>query len=113
MVETNVIAVDLDGTLTLTDTLCEAVLALARSKPLMLFLLPFWLAKSVAYLKLKVAENSVLDVTTLPYNAPFIDWLKEQKASGKEIVLCTAANELIARNVYNHFDLFDDFFNDL
>ena len=85
MGETKVIAVDLDGTLTLTDTLYEAVLVLARSKPFMLFLLPFWLAKSVAYLKLKVAENSILDVSTLPYNAPFIDWLKEQKASGKEI----------------------------
>jgi len=109
MVETKVIAVDLDGTLTLTDTLHEATLVLARSKPFMLFLLPFWLAKSVAYLKLKVAENSVLDVTTLPYNAPFIDWLKEQKASGKTIVLCTAANKLIARNVCKHFDLFDDF----
>jgi 4-hydroxybenzoate polyprenyltransferase len=109
MVETRVIAVDLDGTLTLTDTLYEAALVLARSKPIMLCLLPFWLVKSVAYFKLKVAENSVLDVTTLPYNAPFIDWLKEQKARGKTIVLCTAANELIARNVYKHFDLFDDF----
>ncbi len=109
MVETRVIAVDLDGTLTLTDTLYESALVLARSKPIMLFLLPFWLVKSVAYFKLKVAENSVLDVTTLPYNAPFIDWLKEQKARGKTIVLCTAANELIARNVYKHFDLFDDF----
>tara|TARA_B100000809_G_scaffold173408_1_gene170644 strand:- start:4613 stop:6049 length:1437 start_codon:yes stop_codon:yes gene_type:complete len=109
MVETKVIAVDLDGTLTLTDTLHEAVLVLARSKPFMLFMLPFWLAKGVAYLKLKVAENSVLDVTTLPYNVPFIDWLKEQKASGKTLVLCTAANKLIARNVCRHFDLFDDF----
>lgn len=109
MAETKVIAVDLDGTLTLTDTLYESALLLARSKPFMLFLLPLWLAKSVAYLKLKVAENSVLDVTTLPYNTPFIDWLKEQKASGKTIVLCTAANELIAQNVYKHFDLFDDF----
>ena len=62
MVKTNVIALDLDGTLTFTDTLCEAALALARNKPLKLFLLPFWLAKSVAYLKLKVAKNSVLDV---------------------------------------------------
>lgn len=103
-----VIAVDLDGTLTLTDTLHEAVLILVRTKPFMLFLLPIWLAKGVAYLKLKLAENSVLDVTTLPYNVPFIDWLKEQKASGKEIVLCTAANKLIAHNVSKHFDLFDD-----
>ena len=38
-----VIAVDLDGTLTLTDTLYEAALALIRVKPFMLFVLPFWL----------------------------------------------------------------------
>jgi len=103
-----VIVVDLDGTLTLTDTLHESVLALVRTKPFMLFLIPIWLAKGVTYFKLKVAENSVLDVTTLPYNIPFIDWLKEQKASGKEIVLCTAANELIANNVFKYFDFFDD-----
>ena len=109
MIKSKVIAVDLDGTLTLTDTFHESVLALARNKPLMLFMLPFWLAKGVAYLKLKVAENSMLDVTTLPYNLTFIDWLKEQKTSGKTLMLCTAANKLVARNVCRHFDLFDDF----
>jgi 4-hydroxybenzoate polyprenyltransferase/phosphoserine phosphatase len=103
-----VIAVDLDGTLTLTDTLHEAVLALVRIKPFMLLLLPFWLIRGVAHLKSKVAESSVLDVATLPYNVPFIDWLKEQKASGKKIVLCTAANERIAQAVYKHFDFFDE-----
>ena len=108
MSSSKVIVVDLDGTLTLTDTLHESVIALIRTKPFMLFLIPIWLAKGVAYLKFKVAENTVLDVTTLPYNVPFIDWLKEQKASGKEIVLCTAANELIAHNVFKHFDFFDD-----
>ena len=108
MIPSKVIAVDLDGTLTFTDTLYEAVLNLVRTKPFMLFLLPIWFAKGVAYLKLKVAENSVLDVTTLPYNVSFIDWLKEQKKSGKVIVLCTAANELVAHNVSKHFDFFDD-----
>ena len=103
-----VIAVDLDGTLTLTDTLHEAVLALVRIKPFMLLLLPFWLIRSVVHLKLKVAENSVLDVTTLPYNLPFIEWLKEQKVNGKKIVLCTAANERIAQAVSKHLGLFDD-----
>ena len=103
-----IIAVDLDGTLTLTDTLHESVLTLFRIKPFMLFLLPFWLIKGIAHLKLKVAENFVLDVTTLPYNVTFIDWLKEQKANGKKIVLCTAANERIAQAVSKHLNLFDD-----
>lgn len=103
-----VIAVDLDGTVTLTDTLHESVLALVRNKPLFLFLLPFWLVKGIAFLKLKVAENCELDITTLPYNLPLIDWLKAQKARGKKIVLCTAANERVALAVSEHLKLFDD-----
>jgi 4-hydroxybenzoate polyprenyltransferase len=109
MNETQVIAVDLDGTLTLTDTLHECVLTLVRNKPYVLLLLPFWLFKGTAHLKWKVAENSELDIATLPYNQPFIEWLKEEKKRGKKIVLCTAANEKIAEAVVRNFDLFDGF----
>ena len=109
MSDDQIIAVDLDGTLTLTDTLHESVLTLVRNKPYFLLLLPFWLFKGIAYLKQKVAENSELDVTTLPYNQPLIDWLKEEKKHGKKIVLCTAANEKIAKAVVSNFDLFDAF----
>lgn len=109
MNEAQVIAVDLDGTLTLTDTLHESVLTLVSNKPYFLLLLPFWLFKGIAHLKQKVAENSELDVTTLPYNQPLIDWLKKEKESGKKIVLCTAANEKIAKAVVSNFDVFDAF----
>jgi 4-hydroxybenzoate polyprenyltransferase len=109
MNEAQVLAVDLDGTLTLTDTLHESVLALVRNKPYLLLLLPFWLFKGIAHLKQKVAEHSELDVTTLPYNQPLIDWLREEKERGKRIVLCTAANEKIAKAVVSNFDLFDGF----
>ena len=109
MNEAQVIAVDLDGTLTLTDTLHESVLTLVRNKPYFLWLLPFWLLKGIAHFKQKVAEHSELDVSTLPYNQPFIDWLKEEKKRGKKIVLCTAANEKIAKAVVSNFDLFDAF----
>jgi 4-hydroxybenzoate polyprenyltransferase/phosphoserine phosphatase len=109
MDKAQVIAVDLDGTLTLTDTLHESVLTLVRNKPYLLLLLLFWLSKGIAHLKQKVAENSELDIRTLPYNQPLIDWLKEEKKSGKKIVLCTAANEKIAKAVVSNFDLFDAF----
>ncbi len=103
-----IIAVDLDGTVTLTDTLHESILSLVRIKPFLLFLLPFWLIKGIAYLKFKVAESCVVDVTTLPYNNTFVSWLREQKVHGKKIVLCTAANEHIAKAVSKYLDLFDD-----
>ena len=109
MKSSQVIAVDLDGTLTLTDTLHESVLTLVRNKPYFLLLLPLWLFQGIAHLKQKVAEHSELDVTTLPYNQPLIGWLKEEKLRGKKIVLSTAANEKIANSIVSNFDLFEDF----
>lgn len=107
--KSHVIAVDLDGTLTLTDTLYEAVLLLVRNKTYLLFLLPFWLLQGIAHLKQKVADHSELDIKNLPFNQPFIDWLNKQKLNGKKIILCTAANEKVAKAIVNHFDFFDDF----
>ena len=103
-----VIAVDLDGTLTHTDTLHESVVALVRDNPLYLFALPFWLLHGKAALKARVAYSVDLDVTTLPYNQPLIDWLKENRSAGKKIVLCTAANDRIAQAVSQHLRLFDE-----
>lgn len=103
-----VIAVDLDGTLALTDTLHESVVALVRDNPLSLFALPFWLLQGKAALKAKVADRVDLDVTTLPYKQALIDWLKEKRAAGKKIVLCTATNERIAHAVAKHLQLFDE-----
>ena len=94
-----IIAVDLDGTLTLTDTLHESAAQLVRDNPLYLFVLPFWLMGGKAQLKAKVAERVELDVSILPYNQDLIDYLKEQKAAGSKLVLCTATNERIARSV--------------
>lgn len=102
------IVVDLDGTLTFTDTLHEATLALVRKNPLYLFLVPFWILRGIAYLKSKVSAGAELDVTMLPYNMPFIDWLEDQKTAGRKLILCTAANERIARGVAEHLGIFDD-----
>ena len=104
----DIIAVDLDGTLTLTDTLHESLLLILKNKPLMLLMLPVWLLKGIAFFKVKVAENSDLNVTSLPYNEPLIDWLKNERAKGKKIVLCSAANERIVRAVAEYLQLFDD-----
>ena len=56
MKSTKIIVVDLDGTLTFSDTLYESIIALFRNKPFLIFNLPLGLAKGIAYLKLKVAE---------------------------------------------------------
>lgn len=103
-----VIIVDLDGTLSHTDTFHESLLLLARNKPLLLFMIPLWLSNGRAKLKANVAEQTDLNVTLLPYNKPLIDWLKNKKNNGEQIVLCTGANEKIAQAVAEHLQIFDD-----
>ena len=104
----HVIVVDLDGSLTKTDTLLESIILLVRNKPLSLFMLPIWLVSGRAYFKAKVAENTQLDVTKLPYDKNVLDWLESERVNGNRIVLCSAANEHIAQAVANHLKLFDD-----
>jgi len=103
-----VIAVDLDGTLTLTDMLHESALCLLRDRPVNVLALPFWLLGGKAALKAKVADRVDLDVATLPYNSALIDWLKEERAAGKRIVLCTATDIRVAQAIADHLGLFDE-----
>lgn len=103
-----VIAVDLDGTLTLTDTLHESALCLLRQTPANVIALPFWLYKGKAVLKAKVADHVNLDVSTLPYNSELINWLTDERAKGKKVVLSTAADKRIAQSIADYLDLFDD-----
>jgi len=103
-----VIAVDLDGTLVRTDTLYESVLLVVRQTFLLIFSLPFWLLQGKAAFKSKIAERISLNAALLPYNQALIDWLKEQKANDKKIVLTTAADQRIANAVAHYVGIFDE-----
>ena len=62
------------------------------------FLLPFWLLRGIAYLKAQVAGATTLSAQNLPYRADFLHFLTEQKASGRRLVLATAAHRSIAQS---------------
>lgn len=102
------VAVDLDGTLTYTDTLHESAVCLLRDQPLSIFALPVWLLHGKAALKAKVADRVDLDVTLLPYNKAVIDWITEERAAGKKVVLTTASDRRVAQAVADHLGLFDE-----
>jgi 4-hydroxybenzoate polyprenyltransferase/phosphoserine phosphatase len=106
--ESQVIAVDLDGTLVLTDTLHESVLAFLKEKFFLILLLPIWLLRGKAAFKSKLVDCVSLNAALLPYNRALIDWLIGQRASGKKIVLTTAADQRIANAVSQHIGLFDE-----
>ena len=101
------LCVDLDGTLVRTDTLVEQLLTLARRPPAVLLRLLPALLRGKAKFKSAVSGEVDLDVSTLPYNRELLAYLRQQKSSGRKIVLATAANQRIAHAVAKHLQLFD------
>jgi 4-hydroxybenzoate polyprenyltransferase/phosphoserine phosphatase len=102
------LCVDLDGTLVRTDTLIETLLQLVRRNPLVLFLMPGWLAAGLANFKREVAGRLTLDAAELPYEPDFLAHLRAEKAKGRRLVLVTAADSRQAQAVADHLGIFDE-----
>jgi 4-hydroxybenzoate polyprenyltransferase len=101
------LCVDLDGTLVRTDTLHEAYLRLVRRRPADAARAPLWLLRGRSHLKRQVATRAGLDAATLPYNRELVEFLREQKAAGRSLVLVTGADAAVALAVAEHLGLFD------
>ena len=101
------LCVDLDGTLIKSDVLVEGFLRLVKANILMLFATLYWLLRGRAYLKAQIAQRSSLDIALLPYNQLLLDWLRAERQCGRRLVLCTAANELVANRIASHLGLFE------
>ena len=101
------LVVDLDGTLTPTDTLVESVICLVKHSPLNVLRLPVWLARGRAEFKNSIALHASISPALLPYRQDLLDYLKEEKAKGRQVVLATAAHQSIAQGVASHLDIFD------
>ena len=107
-IETGIpLVVDLDGTLTVTDTLYESFAKLLFRDPLAALASLTYIARGPAAAKRYVAERCQLDAATLPYRAELIDLVRAEKARGRAIHLVTAADQSIADLVAGEFDLFD------
>lgn len=104
------LVVDLDGTLMRGDVFSEAILRFLVAAPWKIFTLIAWFLRGRAYAKMRLAEAAPFDPADLPYNSEFIEWLKSEKASGRKIVLATAADRKAAEAVAEHVGLFDAVF---
>jgi apolipoprotein N-acyltransferase len=102
------LVVDLDGTLIKTDLLWESLARLLRRNPLMIFPVLFWWTRGRAFLKKKLAARVKIEPATLPYHDPFLKFLREQKQSGRKIILATASDLEMALPVANYVGLFDE-----
>ncbi len=102
------LCVDLDGTLTPIDTLHENFMGLVRQSPRSLLSIPFWLLKGKAKLKHEIASHAKFDPTNLPLNRGLLDFLKSESATGRKIVLATAADQTIAEAIARDVGVFDE-----
>lgn len=100
--------VDLDGTLIYSDLLLESLFALLRANPLYLFVLPWWMLHGKAHFKTQIAQRVVLDVSTLPYHQPFLEFLKVEQARGRRLILATASVRRYAEQVAQHLGIFSE-----
>lgn len=81
---------------------------LLKTRPVDLFRLPGWLLKGKAHLKQEIAARVKLDVTCLPYREPLLEFLKREHASGRTLILATAADERVAQKVAAHLGIFNE-----
>lgn len=101
------LAVDMDGTLVLSDTLWEACLRLLAERPWLALLLPLWLFGGKAAFKQRVSDHVRLDPQTLPYNQPLLEFLQAEKQRGRPLWLVTASHRQTAGDVAGYIGLFD------
>ena len=103
------LVVDLDGTLIKTDLLWESLARLLRRNPLQLFpVLFWWTVRGRAFLKKQLAARVTIDPPALPFNEPFLAFLRQQKQAGRKLILATASDRAMALPVARHVGLFDE-----
>jgi len=98
--------VDLDGSLTPSDTLHESIVLLARHHPLNLLRMLAWLPRGKAGFKRALADEVLPDPERLPWREDFVQFLRAEHARGRTLVLATAADARIARRVAEHLGVF-------
>lgn len=105
---TQIICVDLDGTLVRTDTLIELIVAAVHLlSPLVLIRIIGWLLNGKARLKHELACRVELPIERLPFNEDVVTYLRKAHQQGHYIVLATAAPESVAKAVASHLGFFD------
>src|SRR5262245_12451705 len=103
-----VLCIDLDGTLVRGDTLHEGIFSVLARKPWAILSLIVAAFRGKANLKRIIAEHSRIDSATLPYSPGMLQFIHEQRAQGRAVVLVTGAAEKTARAVADHLGVFDD-----
>ncbi len=101
------LVVDLDGALTLADTLDEGVVGAVCRRPLSALTAVFVPAQGRAAFKRRIAQAAACDFDTLPLRAEFVAWLREQSRNGRGVHLVTGADQGIADEIARRLEFID------
>lgn len=95
-----VVCADVDGTLLQTDLLYESLLFALKRHPTVIFFVPFWLLRGLAYLKARLARRAAdMSVATMPLNEPVVSYLQERFEKGNSIILASASHTSLVAKV--------------
>jgi phosphoserine phosphatase len=97
----------MDGTLLETDVLAEGMKALARRPLAFASVLGALLLGGRPPFKRKIATLAALDIERLPVRSAFVDWLRDERSSGRTLWLATAADRITAEKVAARLGIFD------
>jgi 4-hydroxybenzoate polyprenyltransferase/phosphoserine phosphatase len=102
--------VDLDGTLSRTDTLVESLLRLLALRPLHVLLMLPGFFRSRAKFKQTVAASAGLDPASLVYNEDVLQLAAAAREASRPVYLVTGADASVAQAVADHLRIFDGVF---
>ena len=105
-VDSTPICVDLDGTLITSDCLLQGIREFVGIDPIRTVLVFAWSLHGRASLKKRISERVRLNVGVLPYRRRLLAHLRREHSRGRILVLCTAADEQIARRIADHLGIF-------
>ena len=106
---TDHLIVDLDGTLTRSDTLYEAFFKFIKLDFFSNLILSIkWVLKGKLFFKNELSKVVLIDPSKLPFSEEVIDCIKEHKKNKYRIILCSASHERQVKLVADHLGIFDD-----
>src|SRR6056297_1618425 len=102
------LVVDLDGTLSRTDTLHEALLAQIAEHPLRALAVPGQIARGRAVFKTSIADRGIVAPDQLVLNETVLAALKDARAAGRKTALVSASDHRQGAAVAEAVGLFDE-----
>ena len=103
------LAVDMDGTLILSDmSVISAKRVIGRRPWMILGVLFKEIIGRRAQWKRDLARRLDFNPSELDYHEVFLDWITAEHARGRKLLLATASDRLVAERVAAHVGLFSD-----